>query len=149
MVERARTRRVGWARPLLVLVTLVAVAVSPAAAPAANAPIEVTFVKVWTAPGYYAGTTGDGGTIEMWVSNSSVTGSMQHFDVTLRASLSGNRSFTAMLEGTFNFSTLRTLLTGVVTEGWLTGAQVWEQGALVNDNPLTFEGTLSLMPASA
>jgi hypothetical protein len=151
MVERSRAHRGGWRRALLLLVALVAVAASAAAAPAANAPVEVTFVKTLVDPGtrYYAGTTGDGGTIEMWVSNSSVSGSMQHFDVTLRASLSGGRTFTAMLKGTFNFSTARTLLSGVVTDGWLAGAQVREQGALVNDNPLTFEGTLSLMPASA
>jgi len=133
------------------LVALVAVGGSAAAAQAANAPVEVTFVKTLVDPGtrYYAGTTGDGGAIEMWVSNSSVTGGVQHFDVTLRASLSGGRSFTAMLKGTFNFSTMRTLLTGVVTDGWLAGAQVRENGALVDDDPLTFEGKLWLMPASA
>jgi hypothetical protein len=151
MVAKPRARRRAWTFPLLLLVALVAVAGAAAAAPAANAPVEVTFVKtaVDGVPGYYAGTTGDGGAIEMWVSNSRVTGSMQHFDVTLRASLSDGRSFTAMLKGTFNFSTARTLLTGVVTEGWLAGAQVRERGALVDDDPLTFEGTLWLMPASA
>lgn len=151
MVERTRARRGGWRRSLLLFVALVAVAASAAAAPAANAPVEVTFVKTLVDPDtrYYAGTTGDGGTIEMWVSNSSVTGSMQHFDVTLRVSLPGGRAFTAMLKGTFNFSTARTLLSGVVTDGWLAGAQVREQGTLVNDSPLTFEGTLWLMPASA
>jgi hypothetical protein len=149
MVKKARARSGGWRRALLLFVALATVAGSAAAAPAANAPIAVTFEKVWQAPGYYAGTTGEGGTIEMWVSNSSVTGSMQHFDVTLRASLSGGRSFTAMLKGTFNFSTARTLLTGVVTDGWLAGAQIREQGSLVDDDPLTFGGTLWLMPASA
>jgi hypothetical protein len=150
MMYRARRRKSGWRSPLLLLVALAALAGSAAGAPAANAPVEVTFVKtaVEGVPGYYAGTTGDGGAIEMWVSNSSVTGNMQHFDVRLRASLSEGRSFTAMLKGTFNFSTARTLLTGVVTEGWLAGAQVRERGALVNNDPLTFEGTLWLMPAS-
>jgi hypothetical protein len=133
----------------MLLVALVAVAVSAAAAPAANAPVDVTFVKIAVTADYYAGTTGDGGTIEMWVSNRSVTGNMQHFDVTLRASLSGDRSFTAMLEGTFNFSTAKTLLNGTVTEGWLAGAQVHEQGQLAGLDPLTFTGTLRLLPASA
>jgi len=154
MVARAHAHRHGWMRPLLLLVALTALtalAGSAAAATAANAPVEVTFVKRLVDPStrYYAGTTGDGGAIEMWVSNAQVTGNMQHFDVRLRASLSGGRSFTAMLKGTFNFSTARTLLTGVVTEGWLADAQVRERGALVDDDPLTFEGTLWLMPASA
>jgi hypothetical protein len=151
MVKRARACRGGWRRALLLFVALAAVAGSAAAAPAANAPVEVTFVKTLVDPDarYYAGTTGEGGTVEMWVSNSSVTGNMQHFDVTLRASLSGGRSFEAMLKGTFNFSTARTLLSGVVTDGWLAGAQVREQGSLIDDDPLTFGGTLWLMPASA
>lgn len=149
MNERARARSGASRCALLLLGVLGALTVSTAAAPAASAPIAVTFEKVWQAPGYYAGTTGDGGTIEMWVSNSAVTGSMQHFDVTLRTSLSGGRSFEAMLKGTFNFSTARTLLTGVVTDGWLAGAQIREQGSLVDDDPLTFGGTLWLMPASA
>lgn len=149
MIERTHARRGVRRYALLLIGVLGALAVSAPAAPAASAPIAVTFEKVWQAPGYYAGTTGDGGTIEMWVSNSSVTGSMQHFDVTLRASLSGGRSFEATLKGTFNFSTAGTLLTGVVTDGWLAGAQIREQGSLVDDDPLTFGGTLWLMPASA
>jgi hypothetical protein len=151
MMERARRRRRGWRILLFLMVGLAAVVGSAAAAPAANAPVEVTFVKTLVDPAtrYYAGTTGDGGAIEMWVSNSSVTGNMQHFDVTLRGSLSGGRSFTAMLKGTFNFSTARTLLTGVVTDGWLAGAQIRERGVLASVDPLTFTGTLWLMPASA
>jgi hypothetical protein len=150
MMSRNRRPGSGWRSPLLQLVALAAFAGFVAAAPAANAPVEVTFVKraVQGVPGYYAGTTGDGGAIEMWVSNSSVTGNMQHFDVRLRASLSGGRSFAATLKGTFNSSTARTLLTGVVTDGWLAGAQIRERGALAGVNPLTFSGTLWIMPAS-
>jgi hypothetical protein len=143
------SRSTGGKGARLLLLALTAVALTAPAAASSNAAIELTFVKERVAPGYYLGTTGDGGTIEMWVSNSNVTGSMQHFDVEIRTSLSGGRSFSASLKGTFNFSTARTLLTGVVTDGWLAGAQIREKGSLVDDDPLTFAGSLWLMPASA
>lgn len=149
MSTRARPRRRRLVLAAALLVALVTLAWLAPATPAASSPIAVTFVKSWVGPGHYQGNTGDGGTIEMWVSNSSVTGSMQHFDVLLQASLSDGRSFTAELTGTFNFSTARTLLSGVITEGWLAGARIREQGALVSMDPLVFEGTLWLMPASA
>lgn len=151
MSTSARPRRRGLVLASLLTAALVAAAALVPASTAANAPIEVTFVKVLVDPAtrYYAGTTGDGGSIEMWVSNSRVTGNMQHFDVRLQVSLTGGRSFAAQLQGTFNFSTARTLLQGVVTGGWLAGAQLREQGALVSFDPLTFAGTLWLMPASA
>lgn len=151
MSTNARPRRCRFILATLLAAALVAAAALVPAGTAANAPIEVTFVKVLVDPAtrYYAGTTGDGGSIEMWVSNSRVTGSMQHFDVRLEVSLTEGRSFAAQLQGTFNFSTARTLLQGVVTDGWLAGAQLREQGGLVSFDPLTFAGTLWLMPASA
>jgi hypothetical protein len=115
---------------------------------ASNSPVMIPFEKHWVGPGHYVGTAGDGGTIEMLVSNSSVTGNMQHFDVTISATIPGH-SFTAVLDGTFNFSTGKTLLNGVVTQGWLAGAQAHEKGQLVDPDTLTFAGTLRLMPASA
>lgn len=151
MPTSARLRRRGWVLASLLTAALMAAAALVPASTAANAPIEVSFVKVLVDPAtrYYAGTTGDGGSIEMWVSNSRVTGSMQHFDVRLQVSLTGGRSFAAQLQGTFNFSTARTLLQGVVTDGWLAGAQLRERGALVSLDPLTFAGMLWLMPATA
>lgn len=148
--RRSRGRKRGPASALLLLVAVVgAVAVWTAPVAASNAPIEITFEKRWAAPGYYVGTTGGGGSIEMWVSNSSVTGNTQHFDVTIRATLAGGQAFTAALDGTFNFSTAKTLLNGTVTEGWLAGARAHEQGQLVDPGTLTFTGTLRLMPGSA
>jgi hypothetical protein len=137
------------AAALVLLVTMCgAVAVSTASASASSEPIRISFEKHWVEPGHYVGETGDGGSIEMWVSNSTVTGNMQHFDVTISATVA-DRSFTAALDGTFNFATAKTRLNGTVTEGWLEGAQVHEQGQLVAVDPLTFTGTLLLMPASA
>jgi hypothetical protein len=132
--------------PLVTMVAAAAVANTPAAA--SSKPIMISFEKHWVEPGHYVGTTSDGGSIEMWVSNSTVTGNMQHFDVTISATVA-DRSFTAALDGTFNFGTAKTLLNGTVTEGWLEGARVHEQGQLVSVDPLTFAGTLRLMPASA
>jgi hypothetical protein len=137
------------AAALVPLVTVgAAAAVSNTPASASSQPIKFSFEKHWVEPGHYVGTTSDGGSIEMWVSNSTVTGTMQHFDVTISATVADG-SFTAALDGTFNFSTARTLLNGTVADGWLEGAQVHEQGQLVALDPLTFTGTLQLMPASA
>ncbi|HYZ19071.1 MAG TPA: hypothetical protein VE615_05970 [Gaiellaceae bacterium] len=147
--QRLLARKRGPAAALALLVTLVAVAAAfwTAPASASNEPIFISFEKHWVGPGHYVGTTGDGGSIEMWVSNSTVTGNMQHFDVTISAAVASG-SFTAVLDGTFNFSTARTLLNGNVTEGWLAGARMHEEGQLVSLDPLTFTGTLRLMPAS-
>ena len=126
--------------------TMVLAALAPTAS-ASSAPIEVTFEKHSVGSGHYVGTTGDGGTIEMQVSNSSVTGNMQHFDVTIWATVDGG-SLTAEARGTFNFKTLETVLNGTVVSGWLEGARLHEQGNLTSFDPLTFTGTLMLLPAS-
>lgn len=149
MTSSARLRTV-W---LAVLVGLLVTGSLAASAPAANAPIAITFVKSFDrSSGSYKGTTGDGGTIEMWVSAPDApergeTGSMQHFVVRVEATLGNGSSFAAELRGTFNSSTEKTLLTGTVTEGWLAGARAKEQGVHVGGG--TFEGTLWLLPASA
>jgi hypothetical protein len=139
-----------WPMLVLAAVALVVVVLgaTSAAASASNAPVVIPFEKHWVGPGHYVGTACEGGTIEMQVSNSSVTGNVQHFSVTIWATVPGH-AFTAVLDGTFNFSTGKTLLNGTVTEGWLAGAQAHEEGQLVDPDTLTFTGTLQLMPASA
>ena len=146
---RSALKRAG-----VLLLAAAAASVLATTAPASNDPIAITFQKaaVPGQPGYYRGTTGgaatgESGTIEMWVSNSSVTGQMQHFDVRIAASLANGESFAAELRGTFNFSTGNTLLTGTVTEGWLAGAQAREKGSYIGGG--RFAGTLWLMPATA
>jgi uncharacterized membrane protein YoaK (UPF0700 family) len=144
-----RRRERSLLTTLLALVTLLVGAVAwTTPASASSAPIAIEFVKQSIGAGKYVGTTSDGGSIEMQVSNSSVTGNMQHFSVTIWATVEG-RSFTAELDGTFNFSTAKTLLNGAVTEGWLAGARAHERGQLVGFDPLTFTGTLWLLPGSA
>lgn len=151
MFERFRAgaceRRTGM-RLLLLVSFLVALAVA-APASASNAAIVVPFEKHYDpSVGHYVGTVGDGGTIEMWVYDSSYPGNVQQFTARLELSLGGN-SLTAILDGRFNFSTARVVLNGVVTDGWLEGAQVHEESRLTGLDPLTFAGTVQLMPASA
>jgi hypothetical protein len=136
-------------RKTLVLVGLLVGAVGLLSSPAlaANAPIRISFEKHAVDADNYEGTTSDGGSIHMLVSNRSVTGNMQHFDVTIWTTVDG-QPITAELTGTFNFSTAQTLLNGVVVDGWLEGARIHEQGNLVSLDPITFTGVISIMPAS-
>lgn len=115
---------------------------------AAQQPIVLEFEKQWAAPDYYVGTVEGGGTIEMWLFDKSVVGNTQHFSATVDvASASG--SFTAVVRGQINFSTGSVVLTGRVTSGWLSGAQVQEQSQLVDPDTGRFIGTIQIMPASS
>ena len=133
---------------LIALLAVGAVVASTGTAAASNAVIVIPFEKHWVGPGHYVGTACDGGSIDMQLSNSSVTGDVQHFTATVQVALPG-RSLTAVLDGSFNFSTGKTVLNGAVVDGWLAGARVHEEGRLVGFDPLTFVGTVQLMPSSA
>ena len=153
LAQLRRRDRVAIVVPLLVaLAAWLAVAVGPATA--SNGATVIAFEKHWVGgpPSHYVGTTGDGGTIEMWVYDPSFVGNVQRFTAELRLSI-GGRSLTAMLDGQFNFSTGTVVLNGVVVDGWLVGAQVHEQSQYAGDDPNTggpiFAGTVQLMPASA
>ena len=61
----------------------------------------------------------------------------------------GGQSLTAALDGQFNFTTRQTVLNGVVLDGWLSGAQIHEEGQVVGFSPLTFVGTVMVMRGSA
>lgn len=145
-------RRDRVAIVLLLVAALGSLAVAARPATASNAAQVISFEKRWVEPGHYLGTTGDGGTIEMWVYDVSFAGNVQKFTATLQLSL-GGRSLTAVLDGQFNFSTARVVLNGVVVDGWLAGAQVHEESRYTGDDPVTrgpiFAGTVQLMPASA
>jgi hypothetical protein len=132
----------------LALAAVAVLGVSAGTSAASNATIVIPFEKHWVSPGHYVGTAGDNGTIDMQVSNSSVNGNVQHFIAAVELRV-GDHAFTARLAGTFNFSTGKTVLNGTVADGWMTGAQVHEKGQLVGFDPLTFIGTVQVMPASA
>jgi hypothetical protein len=59
----------------------------------------------------------------------------------------GIHSFTARVEGNSNFHTGDAVLNGVVTVGWLEGAQVQEHFEALGGGH--FQGTFRIMPASA
>jgi hypothetical protein len=136
-------------RLLLVLVVLATLAGVAGSATASTAAVVIRFEKHAIAPGHYVGTACDGGTIDMQLSNSSVTGNVQQFTATVQLACAGRGTLTAVLAGSFNFSTGRTVLNGAVVAGWLVGAQVHEEGQLVGLDPFTFIGTVQLMPGSA
>ena len=73
---------------------------------------------------------------------------LQHFKATLQLTV-GGQSLTAALDGQFNFTTRQTVVNGVVLEGWLSGAQIHEEGQVVGFSPLTFVGTVMVMRGSA
>jgi hypothetical protein len=134
---------------LVVIAALTLLAAATFLVANANAsPVVIPFEKHWVGPGHYVGTACDGGSLEVWVSNSSIVGNVQHFTATFEVLLPGNRAFTAVLEGIFNFSTGRTLLNGSVTRGWFAGAQAHEEGQLTGVDPLVFTGSLTLIGAS-
>jgi hypothetical protein len=133
---------------ILVVLGLGVLGVSARTSWASNAAIVIPFQKHNVGPGHYVGTAGNDGTIDMQLSNSSTTGNVQHFTALVMVTADGH-SLTAVLNGRFNFTTGRTILNGTVIDGWLAGAQVHEMGQLVALNPLTFTGTVQLMPGSA
>ena len=140
----------------LLVVVLVALAVSVSGVSASSSSIVIPFEKHAVGPGHYIGTAGAGGTIELQVYDSRFTGGdpetsahwVQHFEATLRLTV-GGQSLTAALDGQFNVTTLQTVLDGVVVDGWLSGAQVHEEGRVTGFSPLTFVGTVMLMRGSA
>jgi hypothetical protein len=148
--EARRLQALGPLRIKIVFVTAL-VALAAAIFWVANAgasPVTIPFEKHAVSPGHYVGTACEGGSVEVLVSNASVVGNVQHFTATFEVSLPGNRMFTAVLDGIFNFSTGRTVLNGAVTRGWLAGAQAHEEGQLMGVDPLTFTGSLTLVGAS-
>jgi opacity protein-like surface antigen len=157
-VERTNDTEVRKVKKIVALsvLALAALAFTASSAPASSSALVIPFEKHAVGSGHYIGTAGDGGTIEMQVYDSSFTGGdpatsdhwVQHFKATLQLTV-GGQSLTAALEGQFNFTTLQTVINGVVVDGWLSGAQVHEEGTVTGFSPLTFVGTVRLMPGSA
>jgi hypothetical protein len=140
----------------LTLIVLCAGALVAAAVPAAsasNAPVRLTFDKHVVDPvGFvFEGTTGGdiAGTLTSdLVSLNAVTGPNLHitFDWHVTA---GSKSFTARTDGIWNTKTGSVVMNGTVIDGYLLGAQVHEDGQLVNPATLEFVGSIRIMPATA
>lgn len=133
-------------------VAILAILAMTAPVAAAQRPILLEFVKQG-GDGVYAGTITGGGTIEMELFDSRELGNTQHFSATVVVEDLSAGSFTAVVSGQINFSTLRVALNGTVTSGSLegvslVGARVHEESRLVDPGNGIFEGTLQIMPAS-
>jgi hypothetical protein len=140
---------------LLMLAPFVAgAALLASTASASNAPLQVDFVKHVVDPVnlIFQGTASGavtGSLTSRLVSLQGVSGPVYHitFDWIVSA---GSQSFTARTTGIWNTSTGDVVMNGeVVSSGYLSGAQVHEEGHLVDPSTLTFAGFLQLMPATA
>lgn len=115
---------------------------------ASQRPIALEFEKAQAGAGY-DGTVDGGGRLQMWLFDSRVKGNTQHFSATVQVDGSTAGSFTAVVSGQINLSTGRAVLNGTVTNGDLEGARVQETSQLIGLSPLTFVGTIRIMPASS
>ena len=61
----------------------------------------------------------------------------------------GDQSFTAVLYGTLNTLTGQVEMDGTIVQGWLAGAQVHEEGQLIDPTTGRFQGTITIFPATA
>ncbi|HKE76814.1 MAG TPA: hypothetical protein VKB57_24555 [Acidimicrobiales bacterium] len=122
-----------------------------AAPVSASAPVTMAFEKEAVAPGVWQGTVaGDvnGDLTTRLTSCTGCSGQIWHveFDWIIDA---GAESFTAHLAGILNTRTGKVVMNGTVVAGFLRGAQVHEEGQLVNAATLGFEGTITVLPATA
>jgi hypothetical protein len=139
---------------LLLVVATTAVAAGAAGAPSASAsnePVRLVFDKsisdpvahVWT--GTVSGDVSGGLTTRLTSLRVSGPVWQVRFDWIVDA---GEHSFVADLGGTLNTDTGQVVMNGTVVEGWLRGAQVHEEGQLVDPATLRFIGEIRVMPAS-
>jgi hypothetical protein len=145
-----------WVSVLIGLIAagLLSCGLSFASPASANAPLRLTFEKEAAAPGVWEGSvTGDvDGDLTTVLTSCNgpkpCSGRIWHveFDWIVDA---GAESFTAHLTGILNNVTGAAIMNGTVVDGFLQGAQVHEQGQLVNAATLRFEGTITVMPATA
>jgi hypothetical protein len=124
----------------------------PAFASAANemSPLVIQFDKQGGANGIWTGTvSGDvEGNLTTQLLSAQQSGPVLH--VTFAWIISaGEHSFTADLKGTLNTLTGQVEMDGTVVEGWLLGAQVHEEGQLVDPSTMRFQGTIQVMPTTA
>jgi hypothetical protein len=116
---------------------------------AANDPVRLTFEKAAVAAGVWEGTiSGDiEGTLQSVLLTVDETGPIWHvtFDWIIG---SGERSFTARLDGVLNTQTGAVVMDGTVNDGYLLGARVHETGQLVEAATSRFTGSITVFPAT-
>lgn len=137
---------------LLFVVAAAAIAGGATSAAASNEPVRLDFDKSISDPAalvWNGSVSGDvSGALTTKLTDLRVSGAIWHvrFDWIIDA---GSRSFVADLTGTLNTNTGRVVMDGTVAEGWLQGAQVHEEGQLVDPATLRFVGEIRVMPATA
>lgn len=146
----------NWKTKRVTLIVLLALILSTfvlagSAAAASNAPVYLSFAKsdpdgdfVWNGT-----VSGDiSGSLETRLLNVRQTNKILHveFDWIVDA---GEQSFTARLNGILDTQKGTVIMNGTVIEGYLAGAQVHEEGQLVDPATSGFVGTIRLMPGSA
>lgn len=139
--------------PVPLLAVFAAVCALGASAPSASAasePVRLSFDKSSVAPGVWEGNvSGDiRGDLTTKLLSRRVTGLIWQveFDFIVDA---GSSSFTTRLTGILNTETGAVVMNGRVSEGYLLGAQVHEEGQLIDPAMLRFVGTIGLLPATA
>ena len=135
---------------MLILMQLVATGAMPAHA--SSEPVRLTFDKSLVDPaGVWEGTvTGDiEGDLTTVLLEANQTGVIQHvkFDWIVDAA-DDDLDFTAELDGILNLETGQVVMDGNVVDGYLDGAQVHEEGQLVNAGTFRFVGSIRIMPAT-
>jgi hypothetical protein len=136
----------------LFLVMIIAGVTFPAQAQSSqsSAPVYLSFDKTLVGNGIWEGSvTGDvTGNLRTELTSLRVAGPIWHvqFNWIIDAD---EYSFTARLNGTLNTLTGQVVMNGTVVDGWLLGAQVHEEGQLIDPNTLRFQGTIQVMPATS
>jgi hypothetical protein len=151
MTVSTSMRRPVSALLVLVLAGLLSAGLAHAAPASASPPLTLSFEKAAVGAGVWQGTVSgdvDGDLTTLLTACTGCSGDIWHveFDWIITA---GAESFTAHLSGILNTSTGAVVMNGPVVAGFLQGAQVHEEGQLVNAATLGFEGTIRVMPSTA
>ena len=129
---------------------------SALAAKPANTQVVVTFTKWVIAggvmPGIVGGELGNGVFAgQLLGGDPKADGKIVKLDARYGVVVDGGRSFNAVIHGTMNSQTGMGVLSGVITDGWLTGAQVqvrWQMLANAEHGTI-FVGTMTINPNTA
>jgi hypothetical protein len=148
------TRRPVSALGVLLLAGLLSLGLAHAAPAGAAARLALTFEKAAVGAGAWEGTvSGDvNGDLTTRLTGCTgpdpCSGRIWHveFDWIISA---GAESFTARLSGVLDTQTGQVVMNGTVVDGFMQGAQVHEEGQLVDAATLRFEGSITVLPSSA
>jgi hypothetical protein len=148
--DRADDRsRVTWSGPARAGTEPPGVVETTVDADVATGPLELSFDKTAVSEGFWQGTVdGDiSGTLITVLTDVQTSDAIWdvRFDWII---IAGEQSFVADLSGTLNNETGVAVMDSTVVEGYLLGAEVHEQGQLIDPATLQFQGSIQLMPTT-